>query len=660
MKGTSPPSSNRVAPPRWRSLCRAIWALLGGALLFASNQALAQTNQYSNTTTATINGTTTCTAPIVRSFTVGTSFAIADVDVGFLANHAWRTDIRITLQSPSGTRVQLLTGSQALDLDNYNIRLSDEAANQVDTAPHNVADNTAIAPYQNTVRPENLLSAYDGENALGTWQLEICDTFPGADNGTFLRADLFITQAASVSGADLSLTKTVSNANPANGASISFTLTVRNAANSSQAATGVQVRDILPAGFSFTGATGSGSYNSGTGIWTVGTVAIGGSATLTITGTVTAGGGSGVLNEAEIIASGQSDPDSTVNNGATGEDDYAAATFVVAGARVAGTPPTFTCPTGTTILDWDSQSWTAGSTNNNYTVTTLGTVNVTIVNQGAWVTNATYGGLSPTRQNVVTGGIAPAEFSIFQFIDFATIAQVATTTVTLPVAVPAARFSIFDVDFNSGQFADRLRVTATYNGANVPVTLTNGVSNYVIGNQAFGDGLSADGSANGNVVVTIGQPVDTIVVEYGNHSLSPSNPGGQAIAVHDIIMCQPNGNLTIDKLNQIVSVPAAAGTTAFHIPGAVVRYCLLVTNTGSATATNTNLSDTLPSTVTYVPNSLRFGPTCANATSVEDDDAAGADELPEGAAFNVGVVTGTIGSLQGGATRALTFDVVVN
>jgi uncharacterized repeat protein (TIGR01451 family) len=591
---------------------------------------------------------------------VGTSFSVSDIDVGFLASHTWRTDIRVTLQSPSGTRVQLLNGSQALDVDNYNIRLSDEAATEVDTAPHNVADNTGVAPYQNTVRPQNLLSAFDGENALGTWRLEICDTFPSADNGTFLRADLFITQAAAVTGADLSLTKTASNSNPASGSTISYTLTVRNAANSSLNATGVEVRDTLPVGFTFTSATGAGTYNSGTGVWTVGNLAIGASATITITGIVTGTSGTPIVNVAEISASNQNDPDSTVNNGAAGEDDYASATVVIAGTRPAGVPPAFICPAGQTVLDWDTVSWTSGSTNNNYTVATLGNVNAAITNQGAWVSNATYGGLSPTRQNIVTGGLSPAEFSIFQFIDFATTAQVATTTVTLPVAVTAARFTIFDVDFNSGQFADRIRVTATYNGTNVPVTLTNGVANYVIGDQAFGDGLSADASANGNVVVTIALPVDTIIIEYGNHNLSPSNPGGQAIALHDIIMCQPNGDLVIDKSNQIISVPANAGTDPYHIPGAVIRYCLLVTNIGSATATAVSLSDTLPTDVTYNPGSLRFGPTCANATSVEDDDAAGADETPEGASFAAGVVSGTIGSLTGGATRALTFEVTLN
>src|SRR3546814_8467123 len=40
------------------------------------------------------------------------------------------------------------------------------------------------------------------------------------------------------------------------------------------------------------------------------------------------------------------------------------------------------------------------------------------VSGGSFLSNATYGGQSPTRQNVVTGALAPAQYSIFQLVDF--------------------------------------------------------------------------------------------------------------------------------------------------------------------------------------------------------------------------------------------------
>lgn len=132
-----------------------------------------------------------------------------------------------------------------------------------------------------------------------------------------------------VNQADLSLGMSVANAFVWQGGAQSYTLTVTNSAASTVSATGITVRDTLPAGFSFSSATGTGSYNSSTGVWTVGTLAPGASASLTISGTVTANPRSLISNAAEITASSIVDPDSTPNNGATGEDDYASASFSV-------------------------------------------------------------------------------------------------------------------------------------------------------------------------------------------------------------------------------------------------------------------------------------------------------------------------------------------
>src|SRR3546814_6465420 len=74
---------------------------------------------------------------------------------------------------------------------------------------------------------------------------------------------------------------------------------VTKAGGSAQTATGVTVADNLPAGFSFTGASGFGSYNSATGLWSVGSIPAGVTRTLTISGTVTATAGASVTNRSE-------------------------------------------------------------------------------------------------------------------------------------------------------------------------------------------------------------------------------------------------------------------------------------------------------------------------------------------------------------------------
>ncbi len=123
--------------------------------------------------------------------------------------------------------------------------------------------------------------------------------------------------------ADLSLTKTVSNATPNVGSNVTFTVTVSNGGPSN--ATGVVVGDLLPGGYSFVSATPSqGSYVNGTGVWTVGTINNGASANIQIVATVLGSGP--YTNTAQVTASNLSDPDSTPNNNNAGEDDQASVT----------------------------------------------------------------------------------------------------------------------------------------------------------------------------------------------------------------------------------------------------------------------------------------------------------------------------------------------
>lgn len=635
---------------------------LAMALVVAPAARAQTTTTYSNTTGGAISNGTPCSSPLVRNFTVSTSYIVGDVDLGVLATHTWRGDLRITLQSPAGTRVQLVNGdTNNISGDNFNVRLNDGGAQTVNTDGNTVTHSTSAPPYQNDFSPNSPLSAFNGENAQGTWRLEICDQYPQADNGNFVRADLYLTSLPA-NYADLSLTKSVSSAAPATGSSISYMLAVTNASGSPATATGVTVLDTLPAGFSFTNATGFGSYNSTTGVWTVGSVPPGATRTLTISGTVNATSGATILNSAEITASSAPDIDSTPGNGATGEDDYGAASFTVSGSRVAGVPPVLICPAGSTLHDWDSVSWSAGTTSGSYALTAIGTMNFNIaISGGSFLSNATYGGQSPTRQNVVTGGLSPAQYSIFEIVDFTSQAGVVTSTISLPTAVPGAQFTLFDIDYASGQFADRVTVTGSFNGTIVYPTLTNGVANYVVGNSAYGDATSADGSANGNVVVTFAAPVDTITIEYGSHSLAPANPGQQGMAIHDINFCRPVANLLIAKTSSIVSDPVNGTTNPKAIPGATMRYCLLVTNGGSATATAIYVADPLPATTSFVPGSLRSGTSCAGATTVEDDNATGADESdPFGAAIAGTTVSASTAALGPGSAFATVFDVTVN
>jgi uncharacterized repeat protein (TIGR01451 family) len=121
--------------------------------------------------------------------------------------------------------------------------------------------------------------------------------------------------------ADVQLHETVDDSSPSAGQSVTFTLTVRNAGPSG--ATSVVVNDVLPAGLTYVSDTSGGSYNSGTGAWTVGSLASGGSSTIQITATATV---STPITNVATKTQTESDPDasndfaSATLNGGTGAD----------------------------------------------------------------------------------------------------------------------------------------------------------------------------------------------------------------------------------------------------------------------------------------------------------------------------------------------------
>ena len=79
---------------------------------------------------------------------------------------------------------------------------------------------------------------------------------------------------------------------PEEGDTVTFDITVTN--NGPIDATNIDLTDLLPAGLTATANNGGitqGSYDSATGLFTIGTLLVGETATLTLEGTVDAGQG---------------------------------------------------------------------------------------------------------------------------------------------------------------------------------------------------------------------------------------------------------------------------------------------------------------------------------------------------------------------------------
>jgi uncharacterized repeat protein (TIGR01451 family) len=122
--------------------------------------------------------------------------------------------------------------------------------------------------------------------------------------------------------ADLELTKTVDVATPDLATNVTFTVTLTN--HGPNATAGVHVGDLLPAGLTYVSDTPSkGTYDSATGDWTIGGMAVGATETLAVTATVAAEGP--IKNTAEVTASSLPDPNSTPADDVPGENDQASA-----------------------------------------------------------------------------------------------------------------------------------------------------------------------------------------------------------------------------------------------------------------------------------------------------------------------------------------------
>ncbi|MBX9727369.1 MAG: DUF11 domain-containing protein [Sphingopyxis sp.] len=153
--------------------------------------------------------------------------------------------------------------------------------------------------------------------------------------------------------------------------------------------------------------------------------------------------------------------------------------------------------------------------------------------------------------------------------------------------------------------------------------------------------LACTGTADANLAngLTVGAGETAIVCTYTNTRIA---------------------DLLVDKSSTIISDGVNASNPK-AIPGAVIRYCISVTNPGTLPATDIYVADILPVLMTYITGSARTGPSCATATTVEDDDAAGTDENdPHGASFNGTSLLGFTTSLGAGATFALAFNMLLN
>ncbi len=124
--------------------------------------------------------------------------------------------------------------------------------------------------------------------------------------------------------------------------------------------------------------------------------------------------------------------------------------------------------------------------------------------------------------------------------------------------------------------------------------------------------------------------------------------------------------VSMTKSAKVISDPINLLINPHAIPGAIMQYCLTVTNSGPGTATGLAISDVVPTGTTYVSNSLTVGGVgaggqCVLNGTIEDDDTVGPDESdPYGGSFDGTTVRATLPALIAGTSLTAAFLVKVD
>jgi uncharacterized repeat protein (TIGR01451 family) len=149
----------------------------------------------------------------------------------------------------------------------------------------------------------------------------------------------------------------------------------------------------------------------------------------------------------------------------------------------------------------------------------------------------------------------------------------------------------------------------------IPLSVTNSIG-YLLRAYAKDASISTNGAQNGFVRGPGAGAAAETQVNYWN--------------IDEQVFTVAGADMSLSKSSVILSDPTNGVTNPKAIPGAIIRYCILIANAGPAAATGLSIADPLPSGITYAAGTMKSGTGCATATTAEDDDNIGADERRSG------------------------------
>lgn len=179
--------------------------------------------------------------------------------------------------------------------------------------------------------------------------------------------------------------------------------------------------------------------------------------------------------------------------------------------------------------------------------------------------------------------------------------------------------------------------------------VTGDVATLILTAKAHAGG---DTGTKGDVLTTSAtntvDEVDTVLAD--GTGLTDDDYDGAFSAADDYIVSA--AALTVVKSSTIVSDPVSGTTNPKAIPGAVIEYCIAVSNAaGGATAGGITVTDDLPAGVSYytADTVVRMNGSTCTLTDATDDGA-----------FAGGTVTAALDDIAAGDTRTVIFQAIID
>jgi uncharacterized repeat protein (TIGR01451 family) len=344
------------------------------------------------------------------------------------------------------------------------------------------------------------------------------------------------------------------------------------------------------------------------------------------------------------------------------------------GARAAGTTA------GTNITNSATVNYTVGGaaqtpvTSNTATFVVDRKVNLSVTEVGGTATTISYGGTALVTTFQVTNltnatqdfRLAPTQQSTLSQTAFSSIDTMDMSNIH--AYVDANNNGTYEAGTDTAIFIDELAADQSktvFIVADAPASgLANGIAGVVL--TAYTATAGTGGALGADLTATLGlDSASTVDVVFADAAGATDLSRDGASSALDAYMIAST-TITFAKTATIISDPVNFSTAPKAIPGAVVEYCLRVSNTGLSTASAVSITDAIPANTTYVASSLYVGGSvlaglCLADGTAEDDNATGTDESdPNGGSSDGTTVIATLPTIGIGATVTARFRVTLN